>query len=115
MPIEIIATIIGAAAILVASIITAVVQTINNRRLYTRLQQIEAVTVQSSIPLQEKFVQSCGYKTSSINMRMRMIDLEGKTEMITRHQGFKVIIKDLTIAYIPGGAWVQHPNGYVVQ
>lgn len=113
MSTEIVVAIIGALAILIASIITAIVQTVDNRRNKIRLAKIEAVTIQSSTSLKEEFTESCGYKTNAVYMKMRMIDLQGKTEIVTSHQGFQVHRKDLTIAHIPGGVWVQHPDGYI--
>jgi len=115
MPTEIIVAIIGASAVVVASLITAIVQTINYRRSKIRLAQIEDVTVKSSISLKEEFTESCGYKTKAINVKMRMVDLQGKAEIIASHRGLKVIRKDLTIPHIPGCTWVQHPNGKIDQ
>lgn len=112
---EIIAAIIGALAVVVASVITAIVQIINNRRTKKRLNQTEDVLVEGLRLLEKEYVESCGYKTKTVSMKMRMMDLQGKTEITTSHQGIKVIRKDLAITHIPGGVWVQHPDGHIVK
>lgn len=102
----IIAGVIGAAAVIAASIIAAV-QAGRAKDAKDDVNELQETIAETSSLREQEYLRRYAFKAASVSDVRTVKDLQGTVEVVRQYQGVKVVDKGISLGYLPGRVWVS--------
>lgn len=106
--------IIGAIVVGGFSVVAASIGAIATLLAIRKRTSVEREAEDVSQSTQDALKEAVLYQADSVLSKMVMANLEGLTEVTREFKGMKVIPSGVTVEYIPGRFWADHPSGRIV-